>query len=725
MSPSTNFPAQSQPINQLPFDPNHGSPPLDSDPWSPLAPNCADVELGMLPTSHSVTHNTHPGAEPYLPDNWVHLHHSPAPRPQSRPRQPTEDSDLSKPRHSRIGSSELGHPDPLGYGSRVDLSPSAPAPELSEKKGYQVAGENFSNLTAWERQVLLRPGQAWRAWLARHRRLARCVKYAAGPSPPVVETALKPFLPKIERFFDRLFAPITARRQVIAPLFMLAWFFIFTFLVRASYFNSSTTEGSPNWVTADVSYWYTNADCGLNGTSCSPFTDYSYTFRCPGRSLSTELLNDRTVGAEEVIYQPLVVGGNDDLHTYRSDSWICAAAIHHGLFKNEKGGCGALELVGDFTNYVGGTKNGVKSTSFPSSFISSYRFTDSATASNCEDLQWNILGFNVAMLFLFSFVVRAAPAALFWAMFVMGFWHVVLVSDPTSSPPDVSLGFEYFLPAIFIGAAFWRYSFRWVVPAYEGAVLERTVWYCGGFWIGLLINISLAWIPIDRLTPHDIQQEPGGLVAVICVVIFVFLVVVNQLRVIRRTGWFGFYLFWYVVGGLVIMVLALLPGLEFRLHHYLIGMVLMPGLAFVTRPSAFFQGLLLGMFLDGAGRWGLDTILATPASLVGDGTMGTDLPSFLTSAANFSAGQTDIFWDAIPDSLASSYDGFSLLLNDVEVLSGSATNFSAAGWVNATAELPYYFRLAYMNDGTVGDFTRTATAFFFNGTWVDPASGAS
>lgn len=57
-------------------------------------------------------------------------------------------------------------------------------------------------------------------------------------------------------------------------------------------------------------------------------------------------------------------------------------------------------------------------------------------------------------------------------------------------------------------------------------------------------QISLDWIPLDRLTPHDIQQRPGGLVAVIVLVIFLVGVIVNQLRVIRRTGWFFFYLKW-------------------------------------------------------------------------------------------------------------------------------------------------------------------------------------
>ena len=83
------------------------------------------------------------------------------------------------------------------------------------------------------------------------------------------------------------------------------------------------------------------------------------------------------------------------------------------------------------------------------------------------------------------------------------------------------------------------------------------------------VQVSLDWIPINRLTPHDIQQEPGGLVAVIVLVIFLVAVVLNQLRVIRRTGWFFYYLKWYAVGGAVIGVLAALPGLELRLHHWI------------------------------------------------------------------------------------------------------------------------------------------------------------
>lgn len=160
---------------------------------------------------------------------------------------------------------------------------------------------------------------------------------------------------------------------------------------------------------------------------------------------------------------------------------------------------------------------------------------------------------------------------------------------------------------------------------------------------------------------------------------------------------------------MIIGLLCCLPGLTFRLHHYFAAfvflpvfpvlrfaahtpsrrIVLTPGCAFVTRPSALFQGFLLGMFLDGAGRWGFDSILQTPASLVGDGALGTALPIFLTSATNFTLGQADIAWAAIPTDLVGQWDGFALIVDDVLAWTGIATNFSIAS-LNAT--LPHYFR---------------------------------
>ncbi|GAA6029243.1 hypothetical protein JCM8097_003583 [Rhodosporidiobolus ruineniae] len=569
-----------------------------------------------------------------------------------------------------------------------------------------------------------------------HRRLGKAALWLRGPSPAWIETAFPPFplpffgpaLARTERWFTAKLKPLERKRQFTTPVFLLAWLLGFIFLVSASFFTSSTNMGTPTWIDATTTYWNMNDQCGLNGTYCEPFSDYSLVFRCPSSVLTTELLNSRTIGAEQVIYQPLVVGGFDAQATYRGDSWVCAAAIQHGLFGEARGGCGEVQLVGEFEGFVGGERNGVKSVGFDSVFPRNFRFVEGVDQGGCKDLRDDILGFNVAMTVVFSFFIRPVSLAFYWSLFCFGYWHVVLASDPSAMPPDISTGFRYFLPALFAGESFWRHAWRWTLPAFEnsGYIFERTVWYLAGFWVGVLENITFDKLPIDRLTPHDINQEPGGLIAVICLAIFLFFAVLNQLRVIRRNGWFFFYLKWYIVGGVTIGVLAALPGLEFRLHHYVAAICLIPGTAFVTRPSAIFQGFLTGLFLNGIARWGFDSILETPASLVGDGTSGSPLPVFLTNSTNFAAavGEGVIRWMSADEAGAdaATWDGFALLVDDVLRQTGASTNFSLAG---LDTGITHYFRLAYQQSGTSGDFTKAATAFLFNSTWIDPAAGAT
>ncbi|GAA5894856.1 hypothetical protein JCM6882_006694, partial [Rhodosporidiobolus microsporus] len=238
--------------------------------------------------------------------------------------------------------------------------------------------------------------------------------------------------------------------------------------------------------------------------------------------------------------------------------------------------------------------------------------------------------------------------------------------------------------------------------------------------------LTLEWLPLDRLTPHEINQRPGGLIAVIVLAVFLFCAIVNQLRVIRRDGWFFFYLKWYAVGGIVLGILAALPGLELRMHHYIAGICLLPGTAFVTRPSAIFQGFLTGLFLNGAARWGMDSILQTPASLVGDGAQGSSLPVFLTNSTTFAAavGEGVVSWLSPEQAgvTGEGWDGFALLVDDVLRQTGASTNFSLAG---LDTSIVHYFRLAYRNGDSSGDFTKAATAWLFNSTWIDPASGPS
>ena len=122
-------------------------------------------------------------------------------------------------------------------------------------------------------------------------------------------------------------------------------------------------------------------------------------------------------------------------------------------------------------------------------------------------------------------------------------------------------------------------------------------------------------IPIDRLLASDVAQRPGAVAALIIIVVVLAVIIINQLRVIRKTGWLPHYLAGYIVVGLIILVLSLLPGLQFRLHHYFAAILLIPLTAFPTRLSAIYQAFILGMFLNGAAAFGFDSILQTAAQV--------------------------------------------------------------------------------------------------------------
>ena len=286
-----------------------------------------------------------------------------------------------------------------------------------------------------------------------------------------------------------------------------------------------------------------------------------------------------------------------------------------GLISDSTGGCATLELIGNFTNFLPFSAHGLTSIGFPSVFPLSFRFADTTDLHHCQDLRNPALAFNILVTALIFLVLRPKPIVAFWSLVCIGFWHITLFSQPRDNPPPLDEAFGSFLPALFIAYGFWRVAWRFTLPAFRNAPIEASVWYLASFWPGVLTNIIEHSLPIDRLVASDIRERPGALTALIVIVIIVLVIVINQIRVIRKTGWLPHYLGWYLVGGLTVVVLSQLPGLQFRLHHYIIATVLMPGTAFPTRLSAIYQGFLLGLFLNGAAAFGFDSILQTAADV--------------------------------------------------------------------------------------------------------------
>ncbi|KAG8970418.1 hypothetical protein FRC03_008615 [Tulasnella sp. 419] len=503
-------------------------------------------------------------------------------------------------------------------------------------------------------------------------------------------------------------------------LFAVAYIISVSFLVRASWFLTPQEA----FVGCTSSFWLPKDQCGLDGQDCAPFVaEQPMEFRCPASCKSVILANIRAVGSEEVVYQPLVVGGGDAEATYRGDSWICASAIHAGVISNSRGGCGKLSLIGNFTSFVGTVSNGIRSTSFPSIFPLTYRFLPTTSLNHCTDLRDYGLVVNILVTVLLFSVFQPASIVLYWCLVCIGHWHVTLFSDPRGEPPPISDAFGVFLPTLFVAYVFWRVAFRHVLPVFEHCPLERMVWYLVGFWPGVLFNITTEKIPIDRLLGEDLRR-PGAITALVILSIVVLVVVLNQLQTMRKTGWLPVYAWYYFLGFLVLVVLSQLPGLTLRIHHFFIGMILMPGTAFPTRISAVAQSFLLGMFIQGESRWGFDSILQTTAELRRDAPLDSSIPGFLTSSTYPPhMSNSTIIWKSIETAgvVSEGWNGYSLIIDDVERYSGTALNFALTALDLA---IPHFFRLAYQRDGVSGDYSKAAT-LFPNGTFLDPLPGPS
>ncbi|PWY79238.1 LCCL domain protein [Aspergillus heteromorphus CBS 117.55] len=524
--------------------------------------------------------------------------------------------------------------------------------------------------------------------------------WVKGPNPPQ-SLLLRPLFPRYQelpvRCLNRFFPK---RKQKIALLALLyfVWFLPWTIVLlhsrQAGYIEG---YGRPQTLSCSTSLWATGNECGLNGNDCRPFSAATVAFRCPANCRDSKLLDPHMVGNQTYSYQGLVVGGpqpgSDDPGVYRADSFVCQAAIHAGVITNSVGGCGVVKLEGAAHSFHASKRHGIRSVGFPSTFPKSFGFVEmSSSEATCpQDPRWPLLGITigaVGVLWLFC----TSPPVLFFSTFVMVFCQVGLVSDPPSMPQLADLFstlFSRLLPASFVAYVLYIYCARPLLtplsePMYQ---FTKTFLFLPPVFIGGLNNYTFArLIPLERLTPNDIQKQPGAKVALALVIPTVICIILSQAWQIRQGGLMPRYLKIYCTMGLILLILLPLPGLRLRIHHYILAILLMPGTAFPTRPSLIYQGLLLGLFINGIARWGFASIIETPAALgeqapgpggahgwwggtypnVSDASVSISLPGPGSHEAHH--GNGNITFDLWEHQRMSKLgvDGISVLVNDVE-----------------------------------------------------------
>ncbi|KAF2198807.1 hypothetical protein GQ43DRAFT_482987 [Delitschia confertaspora ATCC 74209] len=566
----------------------------------------------------------------------------------------------------------------------------------------------------------------------------RIAKWTKGPDPPR-PWKIHPIFPRVQttpiQFLNNYF-PKRKHKVALLVFFYLCWFLSFALVLHKSAFSSDIPGyGSPVRIRCEDRFWSDGNGCGLNGDLCRPFENSTMAFRCPANCKRVQLLNPHAVGDQVVNYRPLVVGGpTDEEETlentiYRSDSFICGAAIHAGFINDRAGGCGVVSLVGEKTGFSSVNKNHINSISFDSYFPKAFSFL-SGTQSKCRDLRWPLLAVSLTFTILLS-LFTTSPAVFFPSVFFGIFFHVALASDPpnlTDYYAIVSIALGRFLPAAFCMFAVYKFCVRRQLLGLH-AQIEKTVLWLGGCWVGALNNYTFDKIPIERLTPHDIQNQPGAIPALIIIVILLFCIALGQAWALRVEGRLPRYLAIYAIFGAVILSLVAVPKMNVRIHHYILGLLLVPGTAMQNRPSLLFQGILVGLFINGIARWGFDSILQTPAELRGDAPLGTLLPAIAPPIIhmnfNLSLMPNITFeWDS---PLPKDYDGISILVNDVERFRGYedvGKKLESWTWVRKMEGLPEYFRFAFMKGSERGDYTK-AGIWRAEGGWVNMGSGPS
>lgn len=548
-----------------------------------------------------------------------------------------------------------------------------------------------------------------------------------GPHPLRIQ-AIKPLLPEVQtaprRLLDRT-CPTTQSKGLLFFAFVIIWALVFTIPLAISS-RPTTDDAGKDVVNLDCidTLWFWKNRCGLNGIDCGPFSNDTLAFRCPAGCKEVKVLNPRPIGASEVIYRPLVVGGPQ----YRGDSFICASAIHAGLVSDTRGGCGRLARIGEWQTFPSSKGHGIESIEFDSYFPMAFTVSqDPGIQCGVKELREVLL--FISILFTSTLCIFTTSGwQRFFTIFIAIFIHVGMVSDPpgastynTSTFPDhLSRLAGRLLPALSCAVVLYKTIVRKTVVNVE-AQFEKTLLWLGGFWFGALSNLTFEWIPISRLTTHDLEQQPGAKVALGIIVIVLAFIVVQQAYSFWLEGRLVRYLGLYAVFIMGILLCILTPALEFRLHHYVLALLLLPGTSLQTRPSLLYQGILLGLFVNGIARWGFASILETTASLRSDGAFGSLTPTLDASIVNIGPSVANIsFTWALPPAKAA-LDGISILVNDVERHRSFFADHTASEntftWSRAVdMSLPEYFRFGYVKDGVALDYSGVGI-WYGNGTW--------
>lgn len=487
-------------------------------------------------------------------------------------------------------------------------------------------------------------------------------------------------------------------RTLILVAYCTLWFglifsLIYPYLIKAPYFYPSGGLDKvpivPLRCNSYLSWEGKNNACGINAQDCGPFENKEHIIRCPA-------LCDRggwtysaiAVGDKRVKYTGYEIGGgaldpsaqsSHLTYPYRADSFACASAVHAGVVSPFFGGCARISMEGSqisFPKKIG--RYGHWSIEFDSFFPASFSFKairDGIT-SGCYDPRIAIIGLNVLLGIPVFYLYESLVG--YWIITIVGYWTIALALDPPllTDPHDpssvyelISVAVQRLLPLCFVLYVEWKCAIKRTLE--HGSPVAKVILWYPTFWLGVMNNITFDRLPVDRLTMKDLREQAGALTAVGSIAATILTCAVIQAYSLWKSGRFRKYFKIYISMILGLVFLAFLPGLTLRIHHYILGMMLVPGCATRGSSAYLFQGILIGLILSGVSRWDFASIVETDFALLrGEAGSSLEPPVFQYSSED----PHRISWVMNPNATSvdeiKEIDGFSLLINDVEVYVG-------------------------------------------------------
>jgi hypothetical protein len=527
--------------------------------------------------------------------------------------------------------------------------------------------------------------------------------------------------PTLQNIPPRLLASVKTDKKILLVAALLVWFIIFAASLTSQLpVKDAAGEYVLNLDCVDT-LWKRNNECGIDGVNCRPFGNRTFAFRCPAKCSDVRILNPHHVGSTDVNYRSLVIGSGP----YRGDSFICGSALHAGIIDDAKGGCGRVSLVSRHGSFASSKHHGIDSVAFDSYFPLSFTVASDDSYRCSADPRSSLL--FISVIVTVALAIFLATPRTFFPIFIIIFAHVSFVSDPpqashlnvTVLPDHISMFAKRLLPASFIALFVYRKIVKRTLSGIT-AQFEKALFWLGGFWIGALSNYTFDWIPLARLTAHDLQHQPGAKLALAIIIIILVVIIVGQAYAFWLEGRLPRYLRLYGFFITAILVCLAIPGVNLRIHHYILALLLLPGTSLQTRPSLLYQGILLGLFVNGVARWDFDSVLQTSEALRGDALLESSIPvSYWPNISASAEGLVATFQWVPP---AKNYDGVSVLVNDVE----RSRMFSddEQDWIlkrfewsrPPSLEANEYFRWAFLKNGRTLDYSKAGT-LFGNGTW--------